>query len=49
MITYLTSIALAIPFGCIIDRVGCRRYWILLNTIVLFVAHLFMWVYPNCN
>lgn len=49
MLTYLVCVVVSPFFGILVDKIGRRRYFIILTLLVFFVAHFFILVYPSCK
>ncbi len=49
MITYLVTSLLGFPLGILVDRIGYKRYLIMLGMFVFMMAHLLIYIFPQCN
>jgi len=49
MITYIATALFSGPLGIMVNRVGYRRFFIMGATLIFMIAHLFIWVYPQCS
>jgi MFS family permease len=49
MVTYLVTSLLGIPIGILVDRLGFKRYFIMIGMSVFLGAHLIIFVFPQCN
>jgi fucose permease len=48
-ITYIATALVSGPLGILVNKVGYRRYFIMLATLVFFTAHTILWAYPQCE
>jgi MFS family permease len=49
VVTYVVAAVLSAPIGILIDKVGFKRYFIILCMVVFTVAQLVILVYPQCS
>ena len=49
MLTYLVCVVVSPFIGIAVDKIGKRRYFIIVTLIVFFVAHFIILVYPSCR
>ncbi|CAD8118594.1 unnamed protein product [Paramecium sonneborni] len=47
MITYLTPMFISPFIGCVVDRVGYRRRWMILTSILFIISHLLFAIIPT--
>lgn len=49
MITYLVTSFLGLPLGILVDKIGYKRYLIMIGMGVFLVAHMIIYLYPQCD
>jgi nitrate/nitrite transporter NarK len=49
MVTYLVTSLLGFPIGIVVDKLGYKRYLIVIGMAVFLAAHIIIFVYPQCN
>ncbi len=48
MYTYIVAALFSAPLGLIVDKVGCKRYFIIAGMIIFTIAHLIILAFPQC-
>jgi MFS family permease len=48
MITYIVAAVFSAPLGFLVDKVGYKRYFIILSMFVFTLAQFFILIYPQC-
>jgi nitrate/nitrite transporter NarK len=49
MITYVVAAVFSAPLGILVDKIGYKRYFIMLCMLVFTIAQLIILVYPQCS
>lgn len=49
VITYLVAAILSAPLGLLIDKIGYKRYFIMLGMAIFTTAQLIILMYPQCS
>ena len=49
MLTYLVCVVVSPFIGRLVDKIGKRRYFIILTLLVYFIGHFIILVYPSCR
>jgi MFS family permease len=49
MVTYLVSALFGFPLGILVDKLGYKRYLIMSGMGVFMIAHLIIFVFPQCD
>lgn len=49
MITYLVTAFLGLPLGIAVDKIGFKRYMIMIGMTVLVIAHMIIFFWPQCD
>lgn len=49
MITYLVSAIFSAPLGFLVDRVGCKRYFIISSMVIFTIAQTIILFWPQCT
>jgi nitrate/nitrite transporter NarK len=49
MVTYIVAAVFSAPLGLLIDKIGFKRYFIMICMVVFTVAQLIILVYPQCG
>lgn len=49
VITYIVSSVCSAPLGLLIDKVGYKRYFIILAFSIFFIAQLIIFCFPQCS
>ena len=48
-VTYIATAVFSGPLGILVYKLGNRRYFIMLATVIFLVAHTMMWLQPQCQ
>jgi len=48
MITYIATALFSGPLGILVNYFGYRRLFIIGATIIFLIAHMIIWLYPQC-
>jgi MFS family permease len=49
VVTYVVAAAFSVPLGLLIDKVGYKRYFIMVAMGILTMAQLIILLYPQCS
>lgn len=49
MVTYLVTALLGFPLGIIVDKIGFKRYLIMIGMGVFMIAHIIIYTFPQCD
>lgn len=49
MITYLVTAFLGFPLGILVDKIGYKRYLTMIGMTIFMLAHVIIYVYPQCD
>lgn len=49
MITYLVTAIFSGPLGILVNKIGFRRYFIMSATVIFTMAHMIIWLIPQCS
>lgn len=49
MITYLVTSLVGFPLGIFVDKIGYKRYFMVVGMIIFMIAHLIIYVFPQCD
>ncbi|CAM6006142.1 unnamed protein product [Sphagnum balticum] len=49
VVTYVVAAVFSAPLGLLIDKVGYKRYFIMLSMVIFTVAQMIIWLYPQCT
>lgn len=49
MITYIVAACVSAPLGLLVDKIGRRRFFIMMGIAIFALAHFVILIYPNCE
>jgi MFS family permease len=49
VVTYVVAAAFSIPLGLLVDKIGYKRYFIMVAMGILTIAQIIILVYPQCS